>query len=132
MAPPVRQSQSWTGPPAVAPGMKIPEVLASSDTMAPSGSRAPMAALADSAVRTPVGRSGRKAAWTTAPSAGAPRISAKASRAPGASSPGGGQDMDLAPVGDQVAGDVRIGEERHRGARHRPGSGAGPLSVGPG
>ena len=32
MAPPVRQSQSWTGPPAVAPGMKIPEVLASSDT----------------------------------------------------------------------------------------------------
>ena len=44
MAPPVRQSQSWRGAPAVAPDTKIPEVFPSSLTMAPSGSRAPMAA----------------------------------------------------------------------------------------
>ena len=46
MDPPVRVSQSCGGAPAVAPGSHTPDVLASSETIAPSGSSAPMTAAA--------------------------------------------------------------------------------------
>jgi hypothetical protein len=59
IAPPVRVSQSCGGAPAVAAGSHSPDVLASSDTMAPSGSSAPMTAAAVSAVSSPAGRAGR-------------------------------------------------------------------------
>ena len=56
MAPPVRQSQSWGGEPAVAPGANSPAVFPSSETMAPSGSRAPRAWHTAWAVRAPGGQ----------------------------------------------------------------------------
>ncbi len=73
MAPPVRQSQSWGGDPAVWPAAKSPEVFPSSDTMAPSGSSAPTIWQTPSAVSGPVGSAGVAAAWSVAASAGAAR-----------------------------------------------------------
>src|SRR5665647_3986018 len=58
MAPPVKQSQSWGGAPAVEPTANRPEVFPSSDTIAPSGSRIPSASHTAVEVRGPVGRAG--------------------------------------------------------------------------
>jgi hypothetical protein len=55
IAPPVRVSQSCGGAPAVAAGSASPEVFASSQTIAFSGSRAPMTAAALCPVRSPSG-----------------------------------------------------------------------------
>jgi hypothetical protein len=88
MAPPVRLSQSCGGAPAVAPASQSPEVLASSQTIAPSGSSAPMTAAADSAVSLPsAGSSGREAGCSDGSAPGAAR-SASAVSAPATSSPG--------------------------------------------
>src|SRR5205814_5763477 len=72
IAPPVRQSQSWGGAPAVAPAANSPEVLPSSETIAPSGSSAPSDAHSVGAVSAPVGRSGRASGWSAAESAETP------------------------------------------------------------
>jgi hypothetical protein len=58
MAPPVRYSQSCGGEPAVCPRADAPEVLLSSEMIAPSGISAPSAAQTASAVSAPVGSPG--------------------------------------------------------------------------
>ena len=98
----------------MAPDTNSPDVLPSSTTMASSGSVAPTAAARLSIVMAPLGRSGREAGASSAPSAGAPTASASASRAPGASSPGRTKRVHRAPGGDQVARLLRVGEERDR------------------
>ena len=80
MAPPVKKSQSWGGHPAVMAEAKSPEVLPSSETMAPSGSNAPTAAATARTLSSPVGRSGREPPANRAASGRAPTSSASASR----------------------------------------------------
>jgi hypothetical protein len=110
--------------------MKIPEVLASSDTMAPSGRRAPMAATADSAVRAPVGRSGRKAldhgpVGRRAEQMLGQRLQRRPGR-PRRGRPGRGP----ASLGDEVAGDARDRRRTTPGPRRPPGSGVAPRQLG--
>ena len=88
MAPPVRQSQSWGGLPSVAPGAKIPEVFPSSETTAPSGSRAPSAWHAVWAVSGPVGSPG-KAARARTPLPASPPAEAASAASPASTSSAG-------------------------------------------
>ncbi len=99
IAPPLRHSQSCGGAPAVNPAANRPDVLPSSDTIAPSGSSAPSAAHTASAVSGPVRSSGRTSAWRAAGSRGAPSASASAARAAGASSAGPARVWTSQPSG---------------------------------
>ena len=113
MAPPVRQSQSWAGAPAVWPAANRPDVLPSSETMASSGRSAPTIWQTASAVSAPVGSSGRSAGCRVAASGAAPTASASAARAAAGSPSGPASTWTVQPVGHEVAGLVGIGEERH-------------------
>src|SRR3954447_12779384 len=84
--PPVRNSQSCSGAPAVASGSRNEPVTASSTTIAPSGSVAPTAAAKLARSIGPSGTAGRSTAGTAGGSAAAPTASASASSAPSASS----------------------------------------------
>ncbi len=82
------------------------------------------------ALSAPVGRSGREAATRLAVPGGAPTASARASSAPATSSLPGGEHVHLAPVGDQIAGHARVGEERHGGEGVGEDQVLGPLELG--
>jgi hypothetical protein len=71
MAPPVRVSQSWRGAPAVALGRPVPDVFASSHTIASGGSSAPITSAQLPRVSSPDGSSGRSAGvrWGSTPAA---------------------------------------------------------------
>ena len=99
MAPPVRQSQSWAGAPAVWPAANMPDVLPSSETMASSGSRAPTIWQTASAVSAPVGSSGRTAGCRVAASGAASTASASAARAAAGSPSGPASTWTVQPSG---------------------------------
>src|SRR6516225_5968215 len=122
IAPPVSVSQSCGGAPAVAAGRNRPDVTASSETIAPSGSSAPMTAAAVCGVRSPRGSPGRAAAWAAGAVPSATRPASDVI-------PGPGQDMDLAPVGHQRAWLAGIGEERNRGTGAGKDQVAGPREL---
>jgi len=103
IAPPVRVSQSCGGAPAVAAGSHTPLVLASSETIAPPGSSAPITAAADSPVRSPSGSAGRAGSWGRGLVSGATR-SASAVSAPPMSSPPSASRCTWQPPGTRELG----------------------------
>ena len=80
MAPPVSVMRSWRGQPAVITPSIRPLVMASSMTMARSGSNAPTALQTLGAVSLPVGRLGRCGACRRGWAAPAPSAAASCSR----------------------------------------------------
>ena len=100
----------------MAPGTNSPEVLASSDTMAPSGRSAPSAA-ADrlGGERRRSDGPGRAGLGRGDPSPVPRARSASASSGAGHVVGGPGHTVDLAAVGHEVAGLARVGEEGDRG-----------------
>ena len=80
MAPPVSVMRSWRGAPAVKGASISPEVMASSMTMAFSGSRWPTALQTFSAVSLPRGRPGRAGACSAGWACAAPSAWASFSR----------------------------------------------------
>ena len=133
IAPPVRHSQSWGGAPAVAPDRRAQRCSPSSLTTAPSGSRAPMAAARLCGSSAPVGRSGPATRLRPSGRSEVLRAPPPASPGhPGASSDPVGEDVHLAPLGHQVAGQVGVGEERHRGEGVGQHQVPGPLELGDG
>ena len=103
IAPPVRQSQSCGVAPAEAPAAKSPDVLPSSETIAPSGNRAPSDAQSVCAVSAPVGRSGRARGWS-ADSAETPSSSTRAASAAALSSVGPASVWMSLPAGASQLG----------------------------
>ena len=115
MAPPVRQSQSWAGAPAVCPAAKRPEVLPSSETMAPSGSRAPTIWHTASAVSGTGGQLGADGGLDGGGVGGRarPRRPARPARAPGRRR-GPASTWTVQPSGTRSLALLGVGEERHR------------------
>ena len=99
IAPPVMLSQSCLRPRRVAPSMYIPQVVPSSDTMAPSGRVAATAAAALEASIGPEGRLSTGASPALAGSVSLLMIEASSARAPGASVPGSARVWIVQPWG---------------------------------
>jgi hypothetical protein len=97
-------------------GRPNPEVTASSTTIAPSGSSAPMTAAAEPTSSGPVGSCGRDAGARRAVVPGATRSASSASASAGGTGPTDHRGAP-APRPDQVAVAVGVGEEGHRRAR---------------
>jgi hypothetical protein len=99
------------------PAANRPEVLPSSDTMAFSGSRAPRAWHTASAVSGPVGQLGAGGGLRRLAVGARPRRGGAASSSRRGVAVEVDQGVDGAPLGHQVAGLARVGEERHRRLR---------------
>ena len=113
IAPPVSVSQSCLGAPAVFAGSSVPDVIASSETIAPSGRIAPTASATVSAVSGPVGGAGRlRRRQRRTRAVGAQRVR---ERVEGVHHVCGRRCkvVDLAAVGHEVALLARVREERH-------------------
>ena len=113
IAPPVNCSQSCGAQPAVAAVMCTLLVLDSSHTIVPSRIVAATAAARLAPVSAPLGRAGG-AAGSAGPSASVPDELGHGLQRAGGVVPSGGQHVHLAPVGHEVAGPARVGEERDR------------------
>ena len=103
-------------------------VTDSSETMAPSGSSAPMTAAAVSAVRSPPGSAGRSARLGGGRGAGGDRVGQRRQR-PGDVVARLGEDVHLAAVGDQGPWQPGVGEERDRGTRPGEDQVTRPLEL---
>ena len=99
MAPPVSVSRSWRGQPAVITFSIRPLVMASSITMALSGSRWPTALQTLGAVSPPRGRSGRWAGCRGGGVLPAPRACASRARLAAASWSGAARVWTVQPSG---------------------------------
>ena len=114
IAPPVSVSRSWRGAPAVIVPSIRPEVIASSTTMARSGSRWPTALQTLAAVRRPRGRGGRAAGCSAGVGLRRAQRGGELVQAGGGVLRRRGQHVHGAALRHQVAGLAGIGEERHR------------------